>query len=208
MSSINDPSTNSSNGRRIKKSISSKFASLLSRSSAHINNFSIELDEPLRQHGPGDRVKGTVVLNVAKPLGVTHVVACLYGYVQVFKNHSKTNSVPSNNPNRAVSGQNKRWVSEYYGDGYASLFEEEVVLCGEGRLDPKLYHFRFAIPFPTDIALPSSIDVGYSTTCRWLPELTWSLVRKRHYSLFGMVHCHTSKPNYFHNVLRDESHLS
>lgn len=161
MNPSNDAIPNGSSTRRIKKSISGKLTSLLSRSSTHINDFSVKLNEPYRQFGPGDVVTGKVILNVAKPLGVTHVVACLYGYVQVFKSHSKpTSTPPRNNPNRTVSGQNQRWVSEYYGDGYASLFEEEVVLCGEGRLDPKLYHFNFAIPFPTDIPLPSSIDVS------------------------------------------------
>lgn len=161
MTSLTTRDSNTSLNQRSKRSITSKFSSFLSSKSSHINAFSIELDEPLRQHGPGETVKGTVVLNVAKPLGVTHVVACLYGYVQVFKNHSKHNAPPRGNSTRVATGQNKRWVSEYYGDGFASLFEEEVVLCGEGRLDPKLYHFRFEIDFPGDLALPSSIDVSH-----------------------------------------------
>lgn len=163
MSSLDNSSVTGATNQRNKRSFTSKLSSILSNKSTHINGFSIELDEPLRQYGPGDTVRGTIVLNVGKPLGVTHVVACLSGYVQVFKNHSKGITTPKITSGRVVTGQGKRWVSEYYGDGYASMFEEEIVLCGEGRLDPKLYHFRFDIDFPRDLALPSSIDVSLET---------------------------------------------
>lgn len=153
-------STNGSPTSRFKRSVSNKIGHYFPTRSAHINAFSIELDEPHRQHGPGDTVSGTVVLNVGRPLGVTHVVVCLYGYVEVFKNHQKGRaSHRRNNVGRISGGGSKRWVAEYYGDGFASLFEEEIVLCGEGRLDPKLYHFKFEIDFPTDLDLPTSIDV-------------------------------------------------
>lgn len=100
------------------------------------------------------------MLNVAKPLGVTHVTIRLEGTLQVFKNNAKPK--PAVRPNggvRTSTGRGKRWVSEYYGDGYASLFKEEIVLCGEGRLDPKLYHFRFEVDFPPGLDLPPSIVV-------------------------------------------------
>lgn len=165
MSSLDNISVNGTTTQRNKRSFSTKLSSILSNKSTHINGFTIELDEPLRHYGPGDTVKGAIVLNVGKPLGVTHVVACLSGYVQVFKNHSKSTTIPRNTSGRVVTGQGKRWVSEYYGDGFASMFEEEIVLCGEGRLDPKVYHFRFEIDFPANLALPSSIDVSIAT-CR------------------------------------------
>lgn len=153
-------SPNGSPTSRFRRSVSNKIGAYFPTRSAHINAFSIELDEPHRQYGPGDTVSGSVVLNVGRPLGVTHVVVCLYGYVEVFKNHQKgKGGHRRNNVGRIASGGSKRWVAEYYGDGFASLFEEEIVLCGEGRLDPKLYHFRFEIDFPANLDLPTSIDV-------------------------------------------------
>lgn len=148
---------------RFRRSFTEKFGSYLSNKSAHISSFSIELDDPHRQYGPGETVKGQVVLNVGRPLGVTHIVVSLYGFVEVFKNHSKSTRSPHQprvHGGRSAAGGSKRWTAEYYGDGFASLFEEEIVLCGEGRLDPKLYHFRFEIDFPADLDLPSSIDVS------------------------------------------------
>jgi hypothetical protein len=153
-------STEASSGSRFKRSVASKLGAYLPSRTAHINSFSIKLDEPHRQYGPGDTVRGSVVLDVGRPLGVTHVVVCLYGYVEVFRSHQKSSRIHRrNNFGRAPTGNSKRWVAEYYGDGFASLFEEEIVLCGEGRLDPKLYHFRFEVDFPSDLDLPTSIDV-------------------------------------------------
>lgn len=147
---------------QLRKSLASRFNALIGSKSAHINDFFVELDAPHKQYGPGDTVAGKVILNVARPLGVTHIVVCLYGFVEVFKGHSKSKSLSRRNAARSSAGRgSKRWVSEYYGDGYASLFEEELVLCGEGRLDPSLYHFRFELDFPTTVNLPSSIDVSY-----------------------------------------------
>jgi hypothetical protein len=160
-----------STGSRLKRAVSSKLSSYLPSRSAHLTAYSIELDEPHRKYGPGDTVRGSVVLNVGRPLGVTHIVVCLYGYVEVFKNHQKTSRVHKrNNFGRSPTGNSKRWVAEYYGDGFASLFEEEIVLCGEGRLDPKLYHFRFEIDFPVDMDLPTSIDVRRNGSSSQLVE--------------------------------------
>lgn len=158
----------SSTSSRTRRSLSNKFSSLGSffgSKTNHINEYDIELDEPHRLYGPGETVSGTVVLNVAKPLGVTHIVVCLYGYVQVLKSNIKPKSGVRNTYGRLAGSKGKRWVSEYHGDGFASLFEEEIVLCGEGRLDPKLYHFRFDLEFPRDLALPTSIDVCRLALC-------------------------------------------
>lgn len=160
MNSLTSATANEHFSQRNRRSITRKIGSFLTNKSTHINGFSIEVDEPLRRFGPGDTVKGTVALDVGKPLGVTHIVVGLHGYVQVFKNHSRPSATPRHNSARNVTGQGQRWVSEYYGDGFASLFEEELVLCGEGRLDPKLYHFRFEIDFPSNLGLPTSIDVS------------------------------------------------
>ena len=163
MANLSGHTAPSASTTRPRNSLSSKFStlnSLIGSKKNHITDYDIELDEPLRVYGPGDTVSGKVILSVAKPLGVTHIVVCLYGYVQVFKSNTKPKSGVRNTYGRLAGSRGKRWVSEYHGDGFASLFEEEIVLCGEGRLDPKLYHFRFNLEFPSDPPLPSSIDVG------------------------------------------------
>ncbi|EOA80740.1 uncharacterized protein SETTUDRAFT_24256, partial [Exserohilum turcica Et28A] len=50
----------------------------------------------------------------------------------------------------------------YFGNGFVSLFEDEVVLCGEGRLSEGIYHFNFELEFPSK-GLPSSIDFERGT---------------------------------------------
>jgi len=147
-------------GHTTKKSLSSRLGSLFGSKISHVTDFNIELDNSFKQYSTDEPVRGTVVLNIAKPLGVTHVTIRLEGSLQVFKNNAR--SRPTAKPNvggKISTGRGKRWVSEYYGDGYASLFKEEIVLCGEGRLDPKLYYFRFEVDFPPDLDLPSSIEV-------------------------------------------------
>lgn len=160
MTSLSDETTIT---RQSAKSVSTRLSSLLNKKTGHIVEYQIELVDAYRQYGPGDTVSGKVILNVLKPLGVTHIVVCLYGYVQVSKHGSKPTARPRNEGNRILRGKRgRRWVSEYYGDGYASLFEEEIVLCGQGRLDPKPYHFQFSLDFPSTMTLPTSIDVSYT----------------------------------------------
>jgi hypothetical protein len=48
---------------------------------------------------------------------------------------------------------------QYHGNGLASLFQDEQVLSGEGRLEPGKYEFGYDLLFPSK-ELPSSIDVG------------------------------------------------
>lgn len=50
----------------------------------------------------------------------------------------------------------------YFGNGFASLFEDEIVLCGDGRLDEGNYKFEYQIKFP-NMTLPSSIDFERGT---------------------------------------------
>lgn len=151
-----------------KRSLSSTIGSLFNAKGAHVNSFAIELEgNGLRTYGPGDIVSGTVILDVGRPLGVTHVTVSLSGFVDVFKNHRSRAKAPSEAEHNKRSRGN-RWTSEYYGDGFASLFEQEVVICGEGRLDPKTYHFQFEIAFPNQLSLPSSIEVS--------PIPAWSLL--------------------------------
>ena len=163
MTSADDaPSTNDLNLNG-KKTLTKRLGTFFSTKPNHIGDHYIELDEPHRHYGPGDAVKGQVALKIARPLGVTHVVISLSGFVSVSKQQSAL-KIPARLSNERAGKRGRRWASEYYGDGFASLFEEEIVLCGEGRLDPRFYKFRFEIAFPTTLKLPSSIDVSHP---RW-----------------------------------------
>jgi len=73
----------------------------------------------------------------------------------VFKHPSEVNDpLPAEN---GVSGSSRK--TQYFGNGHASLFQDEQTLCGEGRLDAGVYEFGFDLEFPRK-GLPSSIDVS------------------------------------------------
>ena len=125
----------------------------------NLSEYYIETDEPHRQYSPGEVVKGCVNVRVDKAVNITHVVVCLYGFVKVFNNaRAPGQSVPRDGaPLGTGNGAGKKGA-EYFGNGFASLFEDEVTLCGQGRLVPARYKFRFELDLPSD-GLPSSIDV-------------------------------------------------
>jgi hypothetical protein len=108
-------------------------------------------------------ISGSVILKVTKPLRITHLVVSLHGYAQVFKNPNTPGDAYKNYSNTVGSGKGKK-AGSYFGNGFVSLFEDEVVLCGEGRLSEGVYHFNFELEFPTK-GLPSSIDVGRPGCC-------------------------------------------
>lgn len=145
-----------------RRGIGTRIGSIFSSRPHHVNEFSIHLDQPSKLYGPGEVVQGKVILDVAKPLGVTHIVVRLSGFVEVFKNHKQKSSHPGE-VGKTSNRRGKRWVSEYFGDGFASLFEDEIVVCGDGRLDPRPWHFEFKIAFPSQLNLPSSIQVPLSS---------------------------------------------
>lgn len=156
--SVNPPNTQSSplSLGRNRGSLLSKFRSQLGQRNRSITDYYLEPDDPWRSYFPGDKIKGTVVLTVARPVRITHLVVCLHGYVKVFKN-----TVPSGevSPELGSLGPGRgRRGAEYLGNGLATLFEDEVVLCGEGRLKEGIYKFRFEMGFPP-YQLPSSINV-------------------------------------------------
>ncbi|KAK3710332.1 ph-response sensor protein [Vermiconidia calcicola] len=158
-SSDHSPSTYStpSPGRRILSRITSSFSS----KARNIAEFTIEPDDPHRQYSPGDILSGHVNLWVTRPIRVTHLVICLHGFVQVYKNPGQPGESFRANPAYLGTGRGKKY-GEYYGNGFASLFEDEVVLCGDGRLAEGSYQFKFELEFP-DRDLPSSIDFERGT---------------------------------------------
>lgn len=144
-------SSASATGRRLLSRIASPF----SPKPRSLTEYYIRPDEPHRQYAPGDTLKGAVVVTVVKPIRITHLVVSLRGHVRVFKHGSTESAYLSDS--FSTSGQGKR-AGEYYGNGFASLFQDEVVLCGEGRLESGVYEFKFELDFP-EKGLPSSIDV-------------------------------------------------
>lgn len=101
-------------------------------------------------------MKGAVVLTVVKPIRITHLTVCLHGFVRVFKHAGGGNDAIPLEAGMPV-GNNPR-KTQYFGNGHASLFQDEVTLCGEGRLEAGVYEFNFELEFPRK-GLPTSIDV-------------------------------------------------
>ncbi|KLU87767.1 pH-response regulator protein palF/RIM8 [Magnaporthiopsis poae ATCC 64411] len=134
--------------------------SLLSRSrTRHINDFYIRPAEPHRKYAAGDHVTGAVFLTVLKPIRITHLTVTLHGFVKVFKSPNAAHDPPVN-PALVESGITGR--IRYFGNGHASLFQDEQVLSADGKLEAGRYEFNFDLVFPSK-GLPSSIDFERGT---------------------------------------------
>lgn len=146
-------SDGSPSNRRIFSRITSPFAT----STRSITDFSVHTDHEHKKYWPGDIVTGYVRLKVIKPIRITHMVVCLHGFVQVYKTPGSPGESFRANSAYLGTGRGKK-SGEYFGNGFASLFEDEEVLCGDGRLAESEYQFNFELEFPKR-GLPSSIDV-------------------------------------------------
>ena len=179
------PSQPSSPLGRNRSSLFSKFRSQLGQRNRGITDYYIEPDDPWRSYFPGDVISGTVVLTVVRPVRITHLVVCLHGFVKVFKN-----TVPPGEmaPDLGFLGPGRgRRGPEYLGNGLSTLFEDEVVLCGDGRLKEGIYKFRFEMCFPP-YALPSSINVRLTALLLVYVLMASWIVRTRHNIIFAYIH--------------------
>lgn len=96
-------------------------------------------------------------MTVTKPLRITHLAVSLHGFVKVFNNAKQPGE--SVYPDGVLlGGRIGKRGSEYFGNGFASLFENEIILCGEGRLEAGKFEFEFDLEIPSR-GLPSSISV-------------------------------------------------
>ncbi|KAF6837583.1 pH response protein [Colletotrichum plurivorum] len=138
------------------RSFFSRFALPIRSRSRNLADFHVRPDDPHRQYSAGDHVGGAVVLTVVKPIRITHLTVSLHGYVRVHKGPA-ISEPPVANP--ALSGRSS---AQYHGNGHASLFQDEQVLSGEGRLEAGKYEFNFDLVFP-EKGLPSSIDFERGT---------------------------------------------
>jgi hypothetical protein len=137
------------------RSLLSRLTSPLRSRTRNLNDFHIRPDEPYKKYSPGDLVRGAVILQVLKPIRITHLTVCLHGYVRVFKNPNAANEPL---PDLGLTASNNPRKSQYFGNGHASLFQDEQTLCGEGRLDAGVYEFNFELEFPEE-GVPTSVDV-------------------------------------------------
>ncbi|KAI5466404.1 hypothetical protein BGZ63DRAFT_348212 [Mariannaea sp. PMI_226] len=125
----------------------------------NVTDFHIRSDEPHRRCVAGDHVRGAVVLVVVKPIRFTHLVVSLHGYVRVLKDPA---AVAKTKGATVLPQGGGSMRPRYHGNGLASLFQDEQVLSGEGRLDAGKYEFGFDLVFPQK-GLPSSIEFERGT---------------------------------------------
>ncbi|PSS03690.1 hypothetical protein BD289DRAFT_351137, partial [Coniella lustricola] len=141
------------------RSFFSRFAlPIRSRNVRNVVDFHIRPAEPHRKYNAGDAVRGAVILTVVKPIRVTHLTVALRGSVRVYKNANAANE-PVSNADVASDGISR---FRFLGNGYASLFQDEQVLCAEGKIDAGKYEFGFELMFPEG-GLPSSIEFERGT---------------------------------------------
>ena len=167
----------------------------------NLTDFHIEPEEPHRKYAPGDLVKGAVVLTIVKPIRITHLTVCLHGFVRVFKH---PNGAKEPLPELTATGNSTK--SQYFGNGHASLFQDEVPLCGEGRLDTGVYEFKFELEFPRK-GCPSSIDVSPHTSTSQVDDCKFAdplLVRERDNFLYDHFYTHAADFDCPHLELRTE----
>ncbi|KAJ0371191.1 hypothetical protein COL154_000701 [Colletotrichum chrysophilum] len=161
------------------RSFFSRFALPIRSRTRNLADFHVRPDDPHRQYSAGDHVRGAVVLTVVKPVRITHLTVTLHGYVRVHKGPA-VSEPPVANP--ALSGRSS---AQYHGNGHASLFQDEQVLSGEGRLEASKYEFNFDLVFPekdiqSEVSGDSTISssTGISLT-RAEPRLGGSLTNSK-----------------------------
>ncbi|ESZ97917.1 hypothetical protein SBOR_1682 [Sclerotinia borealis F-4128] len=141
------------------RSLFSRLTAPLKSRTRNLADFQIEPLEPHRRYAPGDLVRGAVVLTVVKPVRITHLTVCLHGFVHVYKNANGANEPL---PDTAAFASGNPLKSQYFGNGYCSLFQDEMTLCGEGRLEAGVYRFNYELEFPTK-GIPTSVDFERGT---------------------------------------------
>ena len=156
--------TASASTRPLKPSVFSKLrGSFATKQHPQIKQ-EIQLDSPFREYAPGDSIRGKVHLDVPKPVRATHLVVRLHGFVKVIT-HSKLPGEAIPYDENLLNSTTGRRGGEYFGNGFAKLFEDEHVLCGDGRLYGE-YVFQFELILPQR-DIPSSIDVSFRSEHRY-----------------------------------------
>ena len=134
----------------------SRFSNSLAKRNTKVFDFEVEPEHPHKTYNPGDAVKGQIVLSVFKGFDITHLTISLHGYARVVK-HQLGPGEAKDTPDILVNGKGSHGF-EYHGNGLASLFQDEQILCGSGFLKKQVYKFGFELQFPS-CSLPSTIEV-------------------------------------------------
>ncbi|KAI6785665.1 pH-response regulator protein-like protein [Emericellopsis cladophorae] len=161
-SSTTAPSTTTASSAK-SGSFLSRFSLPLPRSARirNIVDFYVHTREPHKIYTAGDHVRGSVCLTVVKTVRITHLTVALSGYVHVVKDpRTRSRAALANAVSLLPNGVSERPV--YHGNGFASIFQDEQVLSGDGKLEPGKYEFGFDLVFPSK-GLPSSIDFERGT---------------------------------------------
>jgi arrestin-related trafficking adapter 9 len=164
------------------RSLLSRLSNPLAKHARNMFDLAIEPEDSFKVYSPGEAVKGHIVLTVLKALDVTHLVVALQGYARVYKHQV----VPGDGlpvANALINGKGSKGF-EYHGNGVASLFQEEQVLCCSGFLRKAVYKFAFQLHFPTK-SMPSSIEfergtVSYMITATLTRPVTMMPTHTKH----------------------------
>ncbi|KAF8247568.1 hypothetical protein K440DRAFT_643643 [Wilcoxina mikolae CBS 423.85] len=155
-----DPSSARSLIRCLRSKAS--FLPLRSPRRGAVAGFHIELNDPHRVYSPTDGVTGYVCVTVERALAVTHLTASLVGSVNVCTSTREAGSRKHGNGDWESTGLDGRRTGNYaVGYGNFNICWDEMVLCGEGRLEPGVYKFGFELEFcklPGIAGLPTSLD--------------------------------------------------
>lgn len=183
------------------KSILSKLTSPFTPMKRNLAEYYIKTKEPHRKYAPGNRVKGAVIVTVTKPLRITHLAVSLHGFVKVFNNAKQPGE--SVYPDGVLlGGRIGKRGSEYFGNGFASLFENEIILCGEGRLEAGKFEFEFDLEIPPR-GLPSSISV---CTQRYVPDKANTAIQFERGTISYMVGSTLTRPTPLGPIAQCEPH--
>lgn len=167
----------------------------------NLAEYYIKTNEPHRKYAPGNRVKGAVIVTVTKPLKITHLAVSLHGFVKVFNNAKQPGE--SVYPDGVLlGGRIGKRGSEYFGNGFASLFENEIILCGEGRLEAGKFEFEFDLEIPPR-GLPSSISV---CSQRYVPDKANTAIQFERGTISYMVTSTLTRPTPLGPIAQCEPH--
>ena len=196
MRTTRDTASDSSSSVTKTQSILSKLTASFTPKKRNLAEYYVRAKEPHRQYSPGDRVEGSVVVTLTKPARISHLVVCLHGFVKVFNSEKAPGQSISCDRGPLGGGAGRRG-SEYFGNGFASLFENEIVLCGEGRLEVGSFEFQFDLELPSS-GLPSSLNVRTSQLLQITQANCGLVVRARYYFVYDHFY-HDATYNYLPN---------
>ncbi|MCJ1400693.1 ph-response sensor protein [Xylographa trunciseda] len=149
--------------RAAPRSVLSRITAPLEAKATNITKYAITLNEPHRCYTPSDTISGYVSFCVTKPVRITHLVINLAASVKIFrKNVGSDRSLSKKEIFHGVGRGSME--PEYFGDGFAIIFQHENLLCGDATLPRQHYVYRFDIAFPSK-SLPSSISFERGKIC-------------------------------------------